>query len=198
MKVIQSEWSGRALIVRGPLPTEEWFGEDELIVARGFRLLKRRNEWMLSRAAAKMLAVELGLCDGPRECRIERPHLVVGGTVMPQFVSLSHSDDVAGVAIGPAPVGIDVQTLRDLPEESAHLFLTDEETEQMRSCHLPHRILHFWCAKEAAWKRAGGEHTTLTRVPIRLREERADGLVFDSVETTLLEGVIAAITTASV
>ncbi len=38
--------------------------------------------------------------------------------------------------------------------------LTDEETEAMSRCSIAHRLLHFWCAKEAEWKRHGGGTVT--------------------------------------
>jgi len=140
------------------------------------------------------LAMQLGLIDDPRAIAIERPFLVVDGTRSDWRISLSHSAPYAGAAIARAPVGIDVQVLRELDERAAHLFLTGDETEQLLSCSLPHRILHFWCAKEAAWKQRSEEFATLRQVPLALVGARGSGLVFDAVETAFLGDVIVAVT----
>ncbi|HEX7190502.1 MAG TPA: 4'-phosphopantetheinyl transferase superfamily protein, partial [Thermoanaerobaculia bacterium] len=86
---------------------------------------KRRREWILSRTALRML--------GPAP-----------------FSSLSHSGDYAAAAIAEVPVGVDVQVVRPLAERAAHLFLTDDEQADMERCAIAHRIIHFFCAKEAA------------------------------------------------
>lgn len=193
MKRLETPWGSRVAVVSGT-PPEPWFTAGELEIVSGFKLEKRRREWLLSRAAAKSLAIELGLCQSPAACTIDRPRLVINGITSPHFVSLSHSEGFAAAAIGLEPVGIDVQALRELPEEAAHLFLTPEEGLEMERCTLADRILHFWCAKEAAWKRGMGAQKTLTRVPVRLVSQRKNGLLFDSVETAVLDGAIAAVT----
>ncbi len=195
MKTIDTPWGDRVLVMRHEgdvaIPT---FTESELATASSFKLASRREEWLLSRVAAKQLAMQLGLIDDPRAIAIERPFLVVDGVTGDWRVSLSHSAPYAGAAIAREPIGIDVQIIRDLDERAAHLFLTDKETHQMLSCTLPNRILHFWCAKEAAWKRRSDEFATLRQVPLDLVEERASGLLFDTVETEILGDVIAAVT----
>jgi len=195
MKTIDTPWNDRALVMRhegdAVIPV---FTETELATASSFKLESRREEWLLSRIAAKQLAMQLGLIDDPRAIVIERPFLVVDGMRSDWRVSLSHSAPYAGAAIAREPIGIDVQTIRDLDERAAHLFLSDEETQQMLGCTLPHRILHFWCAKEAAWKQRSGELATLKQVPLALVEERASGLLFDAVETAILGDVIVAVT----
>jgi phosphopantetheinyl transferase len=195
MKTIDTPWGDRVLLMRQDgevaLPT---FTERELVTASSFKLARRREEWLLSRVAAKQLAMQLGLIDDPRAIAIERPFLVIGDARSDWRVSLSHSEPYAGAAIAREPIGIDVQIIRDLDERAAHLFLTDEETQQMLACTLPHRILHFWCAKEAAWKQRSDEFATLRQVPLALVEERGSGLLFDAVETAILGDVIAAVT----
>jgi phosphopantetheinyl transferase len=145
-------------------------GEPPEIDAPQFKLEKRRREWMLSRAAASLLPDA-------------------------QFVSYSHSAPYAAAAKDEVPVGIDVQVVRDIDERTAHLFLTDEEAEAMSRCTIAHRLLHFWCAKEAEWKRHGGTTLTLKKTRIALLEENRDGLRFDVVETIAIDDVIVALTT---
>ena len=173
---------------------EEWFTPEELAVANAFKLAKRRDEWLRSRTAAKELALGRGIINDPRACLVARPRLVINGVESPWFVSLSHSDGWAGAAIDDQPIGIDVQVVREMSESAAHLFLSDEETHAMQRCALPHRLLHFWCAKEAAWKQRLGEIPTLKQLPLALREERENGLLFDGVETKTRGELIVAIT----
>jgi phosphopantetheinyl transferase len=145
-----------------------------------FRLPKRREEWMHARMAAKQLALDRGLATHPRDVRVTRA-----------LFSLSHSHPYAAAAIGR---GIDVQVIRDLSESAAHLFLSDEEAAAIRACDVEHRLLHFWCAKEAAWKAQRGEIPTLKQVPLTVVGVRGVGLGFDRVETIAIEDVIIALT----
>jgi phosphopantetheinyl transferase len=186
-------WPDRALILRETYDLE-LFSAPELAVASELKLAKRREEWLLSRFAAKRLALQLGVVTDPRLLSVERPFLSVEGQATPWFVSLSHSAPYGAAAIGSEPIGIDVQVVREMPEGASHLFLSDEEAAAMRRCTLPHRLLHFWCAKEAEWKRLSGEPRTLRQVPLRLVEEREDGLHFEGVETVAAGDLIAAIT----
>jgi phosphopantetheinyl transferase len=195
MKTIDTPWGDRVLMMRSDRdPALSSLTESELATASAFKLASRREEWLLSRIVAKELAMQLGLTGDPHSIAIERPHLTIDGMRSDWSVSLSHSAPYAGAAIARAPIGIDVQVLRELDERAAHLFLTDDETEQLLGCSLPHRILHFWCAKEAAWKQRSEEFATLRQVPLALVEERASGLVFDAVETAFLGDVIVAVT----
>jgi 4'-phosphopantetheinyl transferase superfamily len=175
-----------------------WFTETELETANGFKLARRRREWLLSRAAVKQLAVQLGLCQEPRECTLARPLLLLDGEWSGWHVSVSHSLPYAGAVMAKHPVGIDVQVVREIAEWSTHLFLSPEEDAQMRECTLPARVLHFWCAKEAAWKQRSGEFATMKQVPLRVIGETAgqggDGLLFDQVETRRIGDLIVALT----
>lgn len=183
----------RSLIVHGE-PELSYFTAGELAIADAFRLQKRRDEWLLARYAAKQLAMQLGLVNDPRDCEVGRPSLILPAATEPWFVSISHSAPYAAAALSHEPVGIDIQVVRELSESSSHLFMTDEEAESMRGCGLPHRVLHFWCAKEAAWKQRSAEFATMRQVPLRLLEEREGGLVFDRVTTRVQDDLIVAIT----
>jgi phosphopantetheinyl transferase (holo-ACP synthase) len=130
---------------------------------------KRRREWVLSRTALQML--------GPAP-----------------YSSLSHSGDYAAAAIGEAPVGVDVQVVRPLAERAAHLFLSEDEEMDLQRCTIPHRIIHFFCAKEAAWKARGGAIPTLKQIPLKLKEETATGLLFDSAATYATGDIVVAVT----
>lgn len=189
-------WRHRAIVIANVTPGADWFTENELREAEGFHRERRRDEWMAARVAAKQLALQLGLCAEPRDCVVARPQLLLHGR-SPLFVSVSHSERFAGAAIDREPVGIDVQAIRDLSERAAKFFLTGAEVKAMHGCAIANRLLHFWCAKEAAWKRRGGEPPTLKQIPLTLLAESADGLRFDSVETVAQDGAIVALTRPS-
>lgn len=190
---MNAPWPGRCLILTGA-PDLALFTERELAQAGEFKLAKRRDEWLLSRAAAKQLALQLALARDARDVAVERPFLVVGGERTDWYVSLSHSTPYAAAAIAREPVGMDIQVVREMTERAAHLFLTHEEEEAMRGCALAHRLLHFWCAKEAAFKQRSDAFTTMRQLPMELLEERESGLLFDAAETVQVEDAILAIT----
>ena len=174
MKRIETPWPNVVVLsgAAAPLSLDDWFDESELAVANAFERPKRRREWMLARVALKML--------GPAP-----------------FSSLSHSGDYAAAAIGDVPVGVDVQVIRPLSERAAHLVLTDDEREAMERCSIAHRILHFFCAKEAAWKALGGAVPTLKQIPLKLKEETASGLLFDAAATYATGEIIVAVTSST-
>lgn len=186
-------WTGTLIVRDAPVDLDA-FTATELAIADAFKLPSRRDEWLLSRLAAKRLALDLGIADELRSVTVERPYVLVNGERTDWRVSLSHSSPYAGAMIARAPVGIDVQHVRELDERAAHLFLTDSEIEQLHACTLAHRILHFWCAKEAAWKRRSEEFVTLRQVPLQLLEERAESLRFAGVETIAIDDFVAAVT----
>ena len=189
---IPESWQRRALVLRDVHRPDRWFRDDELAVADGFKLPKRRNEWLLSRVAAKKLALELGYAHDPLAIAIDRTRLRTGDREY--RLSLSHSGGYGAAALDVRPVGIDVETPRVVREGTAHLFLTDLEIAQMHRCRIANALLHFWSAKEAAWKRCEGEVATLRQLPIRLIHEREDGLDFEEVETFVSDAFVAALT----
>jgi phosphopantetheinyl transferase len=171
MKRIEMPWPNVVVlcVAAASSDLDDWFDESELAIANAFERPKRRREWMLARVALKML--------GPA------PHF-----------SLSHSGDYAAAAIGDVPIGVDVQVIRPLSERAAHLFLADDERDAMERCSIANRILHFFCAKEAAWKARGGTVPTLKQIPLKLKEESGSGLVFDGATTYATGEVVVAVT----
>lgn len=195
MIVIPTPWSDRALVIQiADADPRAWLSPDELEHASRFRLEKRRDEWILSRAALKTLAQNLGICDDPHRCTFDRPWIVIDGARTEWLASISHTDGHAAAIVGEDAVGIDVQIVRPIAESASHLFLNDDETVQMQRCSIADRVLHFWCAKEAGWKQRSDEFGTMRQLPLYLESEGADGLLFDSVETLRIGELIVAIT----
>ncbi|HEX7707832.1 MAG TPA: hypothetical protein VF701_15345 [Thermoanaerobaculia bacterium] len=198
MKTVVTPWRDRLLVIDGEdeLPPESLFTEQELARSHGFRLHARRAQYLWSRFAAKEMAIQRGLAASPLQVTVDRPNLLVNGEATGWFVSVSHSMSLAGATITQAPAGFDVQVIRDLSEQASHLFLSDDEAEAMRRCSITNRIIHFWSAKEAAWKQRSGQFATLRQIPLRLVSEQTTGLTFDSVETLAIGSVVVAITRA--
>jgi phosphopantetheinyl transferase len=196
MKTVVTPWRDRLLVIDGEdeLPPEALFTEEELARAHGFRLHSRRTQYLWSRFAAKEMAIQRGLAASPLQVTVDRPNLLVDRMPTGWFVSISHSMSLAGAAIMQSPPGLDVQVVRDLSEQAAHLFLSNDETEAMSRCTVANRIIHFWSAKEAAWKQRSSELRTLRQTPLRLVSEQATGLTFDSVETLAIGSIVVAIT----
>jgi phosphopantetheinyl transferase len=190
---LPKSWRSRAIVVTHVTPAIDWFTEEEMREPEGFRREKRRDEWLSARMAVKKLALMRGLAQEPRQVQIARPHVIVNG-VMQLYMSLSHSERFSAAAVDDEPVGIDVQALRSVDERTAKFFLSDSEARVMRRCAVTHRLLHFWCAKEAEWKRRAGDPSTLKKVPLVFESETAASVRFASVETIELEGAIAALT----
>lgn len=181
MKVVAlpESWSRRALVITDVDAPESWFTPGQI---PDHRLEKRRIEWMRSRIAA----IELSRLRGAD---------VTNGDLLTREParSFSHSGLFGGAAIDDEPVGIDIEVPRMINPRAAHLFLTEEEISVVQQCVKPAALLHFWCAKEAVWKKHGGTITTLKQVPLQLVAESDHGLIFEDVET--FEGeVIAALT----
>ena len=191
---LPDSWRGRALVIGDAVFSDGWFSPAEIEESRQFTLQKRRTEWKHGRLAVKQLAIDLGLCMSARDCVFNRPRLLVRGEDMHRFVSISHSGGYAAAAIDQEPVGIDVEELRDLREAAAHLFLTDDETSDMRNVAIDGRMLHFWAAKEAVWKQGHGVTETLRRTPIKLETETESGLRFCEVETFATADLVVALT----
>jgi phosphopantetheinyl transferase (holo-ACP synthase) len=166
-------WDLRACVLAEVEDPRQWFSAEELAIVDVFPREKRREEWMLSRIAEK-------------ELRRRGAH---GSSV-----SYSHRRPYGAAAVGEAPIGIDVEIARDIRPDSARFFLTDDEAADARRCSIDRALLHFWCAKEAAWKQRGGALPTLKRVPLRLLHETEQGLLFDMVETVAVGEVVVALT----
>ena len=167
---LPERWRNRAMIISGVADPESWFTLDQLAQ---FKRPKRRREWMLSRIAEKELR-----------------HRGASG----RCVSYSHSGGYGAAAVDVRPIGIDVQALRNISESAAHHFLNEDEVEAMQRCTIAHRMLHFWSAKEAAWKQLGGSVPTLKKLRLPFESEAAGGLRFQGVETFATGGLIAALT----
>lgn len=145
------------------------------------RAVRRQRERAASRVAAKSIAIERGFVDLPSRIRFtksdERPVVLVDGVEPMLFVSFSHTAGIGAAALHDAPVGIDLEHERVIDPRATKFFLRDTELAIAASSSVANALLHWWCAKEAAFKLAA-DYPTLLRVPLALESESAEGLVF--------------------
>lgn len=77
----------------------------------------------------------------------------------PLFFNLSHSDDLAAVAVSPFfEVGIDIEHVRPIGFEVAEHFFSAGEVAALKALPLPHRteaVFNIWTRKEAYLKALG-------------------------------------------
>ena len=185
MKVfpVPTEWSRTLCVVSDVAENEReaFLTPDELTRLRGFARERRQMEWSASRIAVKLLAIGRGLCSDPKHCSVtssyQKPVLRIGDGTDPYHVSISHSSGAGAAAIDRAPIGIDIQKLRDIKPRATKFFLKETELEQLDRTTVPNRMIHFWCAKEAAYKLKAGRGW-LKRVTIDLRDQSDEGLSF--------------------
>src|SRR5262249_6216678 len=120
---------------------------------------------------------------------VTRPQLADG-----RYISLSHSHGAAAAAIDRTPVGVDVECVREIDEKVARHFMVEKEIASMEQCTILHRVLHWWCAKEALWKQQGGALRSLKQIRLRLEAEGERGLRFSGVETFATGDYVAGLT----
>ena len=126
------------------------------------------------------MALERGLVDLPARIRFTkseaRPIVLVDGVVQALFVSFSHTAGLGAAALHDTPVGIDLERERAIDPRATKFFLRDDELAIASACRVENALLHWWCAKEAAFKLAAGS-PTLLRVPLSLESETPAGFV---------------------
>ncbi|MCW2536785.1 MAG: acyltransferase protein [Modestobacter sp.] len=134
---------------------------------------RRRAEWLAGRIAAKEAVRDLLLAAGERDwadCDIRIGARPDGGPVVttpwspggaPPSISIAHSDGVAVAVAVPADaggVGVDVQPVRPLSDETERLAFSEAERGALAALDdgmRPVRATQLWCAKEAAAKAVG-------------------------------------------
>lgn len=86
-------------------------------------------------------------------------------------ISVSHCLTHAAMAVGPRPVGIDVEIFREQLRRVAPRFLYAAEAEVCRE--RPELLLRYWTAKEAVFKAARRDGLTISRIEVDLEAGKA-------------------------
>jgi phosphopantetheinyl transferase len=161
-----------------PPDAEAWLSEQEAAVAAAISHAARRRAWIATRIAAKALALDTGLCRGPREFSIptrgELPRLELPLARYDLHVSLSHSGEHAAAAIHSGRVGVDIQIDRRISARAMRLFLNEGESQLLE--RLPRPLLHLWSAKESALKASGAR--LYREIRLEILTETEEGAVF--------------------
>jgi 4'-phosphopantetheinyl transferase len=150
----------------------------ELERHRRMRAPDRRRDFVLGRAVAKICVAQIERTDLASITIATdadgKPFLEGSGLKL----SISHSHGWIAVALGPDPLGIDVQTLVD---ELPSRVLGPDETAWVESLAGSERraaLTSLWTIKEARGKLAGtGLRFPVPEVPVPLKERDEDGTV---------------------
>ncbi|HEX7070475.1 MAG TPA: 4'-phosphopantetheinyl transferase superfamily protein [Rhodothermales bacterium] len=152
-----------------------------------FRADKRRHEFTLGRAAARLLLAErLGLEPSEVPLRVDEDGgLSVEGSDL--HVSISHTARQAVAAVAHRPVGIDLETIKSLRTEIRHFIFHEEDYGLFEGLPLDeHRAqILAWALKEAALKaRRSGLRFSPRRMRIALSLENRTALLEEDTGTT--------------
>jgi 4'-phosphopantetheinyl transferase len=153
--------------------------------ARGSRMVRRadRDRWVAARASLRIILARYVHAD-PRLLRIAaeesgKPFLE-GGAADIQF-SISHSDNLALIAVSRERVGIDLERFREVREMEAIVedFFGENERAHLQSCGGEERKRAFfllWTRREAATKAVGlGLFEAFARFTLPSPEPSEDG-----------------------
>lgn len=164
----------------GEREVAEFLDAGELGEIMALRAVERRHERAASRIAAKSLAIDCGLVDRASRIRFTksdaRPVVMIDDVENALHVSFSHTAGIGAAALSERPVGIDLEHERTIDRRATKFFLSSEQLASATASTLDNALLHWWCAKEAAFKQSG-EHPTLLRIPLTLERETPSGLV---------------------
>lgn len=109
---------------------------------------KRHLHWL----GTRVLLRKMLLTDEYIDCKVDphgKPYLVS----LPYHISFSHSFDYAAVMISKkAPVGIDIENVKEKVERIAHKFLSPNELAAIEPANKIAQLYVCWCAKEAIYK----------------------------------------------
>jgi len=144
------------------------------------RAAQRQRESAASRIAAKSIAIDRGIVDRPSRIRFgksdARPVVLVDGVQSALYVSFSHTAGLGAAALHDAPVGIDLERERVIDPRATKFFLREKDLATAASSGVENALLHWWCAKEAAFKLTA-DYPTLLRVPLDFEHETSAGLI---------------------
>lgn len=131
----------------------------------------RRVEWLASRLLLQHLHGQMPLHLTKDEQG--KPHLNGSSSCC----SITHGGGWAAAAVGPQPLGTDLEVVREQILRIAPRFAHEEERAWVPSLQHPHYLTVMWCAKEAIFKLWGRGSVTF-REDIRLEPFRLqDGLL---------------------
>lgn len=148
---------------------------DEACQLAGFRVEKRRHDWLLGRLAAKRAGLGL-LREGQPLTSLAvavapggAPSLCDAATGAPgPAVSITHSAGCAAALATFGRAGVDLEAQRPMPPGAARFFLTPAEQGWLAGGDWgADGELAAWALKEAAYKALGGAPGALTHLALQ-------------------------------
>lgn len=167
------QWKGVYFAWRTVLPvsqTKPLIHPEELAEVETTVACVRQAESLTGRLLAKKLAVSSGITPG-EAVRVHRPQGCPPRLLDPMgnpcgFVSLSYAREGVLAGVSKAPVGVDLEDLRDWDQAPARFILTDSEQQLLSdTAGISHPVATAFCVKEAALKLLGQ--------PLRLPQQQA-------------------------
>lgn len=73
------------------------------------------------------------------------------------FISLSHTDGYAAVALADLPVGVDIEKVIGRQSEKLYNKITSEKEREVFGVYTAEKAAELWTAKESVFKRIGGD-----------------------------------------
>jgi 4'-phosphopantetheinyl transferase len=155
---------------------------------RASRMRRRPDRWIVARASLRRI---LGGCVGrdPREIEFragpnDKPELVATGDVAPPRFNLSHSGGMVLIAVADAPIGVDVEQVRDpadLSEMAPHVLRADEAAglAALPEGRRAEAFLAIWTRKEAYLKARGRGIGGIRRVSVNVAPDGHAMLIGD-------------------
>jgi 4'-phosphopantetheinyl transferase len=142
---------------------DDWLSTEEKKISRGFRVPKRRNDWLLGRWTAKQAILACHKKAYPEISSLEiraaqdgAPEPYYEGAPAPISISLSHSKDHAlcAVALGGAAVGCDLEWIEPRERNFAEDYFTQEEMSFILKVPEKRELAEtlIWSAKETVLK----------------------------------------------
>lgn len=156
-------------------PHDAWLCGRERSVQAGLRFAPRRSSWRLGRWTAKQLllrSLELEAVE-VRAAEDGAPEAWVDEVRLPQVLSITHREGVGVAALGPAPLGIDLEAIEPRAASMLETFFTPEEQALVARAARPELVANLvWSAKESLLKRLRvGLRRDTRSVQVSLRDD---------------------------
>ena len=74
-----------------------------------------------------------------------------------KFISISHSDKYVVLMVSPIPCGVDIQVTKPNIAMGVDLFINEKDQINDGTITNNEKLHQFWCAKEALYKKYGGD-----------------------------------------
>lgn len=153
--------------------------ERERAFAESLPLAQRRREWAAARIAARVAAMrQYGVDEREVHLTTEEARPVALIASERHCVSFSHTGGLGAAAVERIPIGIDIERVRPLVPRTAKFFLSTAESAAAHEVETADALMHFWSAKEAAFKMFS-RCTLLSEIALEVRSAEPTSLTLE-------------------